>query len=456
MKPFFAFMAILISFNSFGQEIKYQKSYSAALALANESNKPLFVTIMPPVPPNLPGVPQLTNTPAKEVANLYNKEFVNYQGLITDPSIRAITAKTNPTIFPYYVFLDSKGGIVYTSNGMLTRPNNFKGMAEKALDLISSGKTPNHYEQLDKANMLSKEQLKEYITLRQSLNMFDNAALIEKYVDLVTVKDLDSYQEVLFILKAGPNFTGKAYKLAYTNSKIIDSIFKTEPLNVREALNNRIIVNTRNEAIKTKNISMAQGAAQVASRSWGNNYQEANKANAWQMLAYYKGINDTTRYYQQAGYYYDQYYLNITTDSARRLQAQQLDKLRATAQANVPNIPGALQGEVQKIVTIQLSPEKGLEVANVLNNAAYEFYLMGTRNTANLIKALMWSRRSIELKPEAGYYDTMAHIMYRLNFYDEAILNQNKAIEIASKQPNTPGRIESLKAELNKMKTREL
>jgi hypothetical protein len=410
---------------------------------------------MPPVP-DLPGTQQLKSTITKEAATLYNKEFINFQALITDPSIRAITAKTNPTIFPYYVFLDSNGGIVYTSNGMLTRPGNFKDMAEKAIDLIKSGKTPNYYEQLDKANMLSKEQLKEYIILRQGLNMFDNAALIEKYIDLVSVKDLDNYQEVLFILKAGPNAAGKAYKLAYTNIKIVDSIFKTEPLTVREALNNRIITNTRNEAIKTKNINMAQSVAQFAARSWGNNYQEANKANARQMLVYYRGINDTTRYYQQAGYFYDQYYLNITADSARRLQTQQLDKLRATAQANVPNVAGSLQGEMQKIVTIQLSPDKGMEVANVLNNAAYDFYVMGTRNTANLIKALVWSRRSIELKPEAGYYDTMAHIMYRLNFYDEAILNQNKAIEIASKQPNTPGRIESLKAELNKMKTREL
>jgi hypothetical protein len=455
MKLFFAFIAILISFNAFGQEIRYQKSYSEAIALADETHKPIFITLMPPVP-NLPGMPQIKSTPTKEVANLYNKEFINYQGLINDPSTRAITAKTNPTTFPYYIFLDSKGNIVYTSNGILTPPFNFTGMAEKVLDLIKSGKTPNYYEQLDKANMLSKEQLKEYIILRQGLNIHDNAALIEKYIDLVSVKDLENYQEVLFILKAGPNATGKAYKLAYTNNKIIDSIFKTEPLSVREAVNNRMIVNTRNEAIKTKNISMAQGAAQVAARSWGSNYQEASKASAMQMLVYYKAINDTTRYYQQAGYFYDQYYLNITTDSARRLQAQQMEKLRATAQANMPSIAGSLQGEVQKIVTIQLSPEKGMEVANVLNNAAYEFYLMGTRNTANLIKALVWSRRSIELKPESGYYDTMAHIMYRLNFYDEAILNQNKAIEIASKQPNTSGRIESLKAELNKMKTREL
>ena len=408
-----------------------------------------------PAVPNLTGMAQLNSRiNTKEIANFYNKEFINYRGNVTDPAVNSITVQTHPAIFPYYVFLDSKGGIVYTSNGMTTRPDNFKVMAVKALELIASGKTPTHYEQLDKDSKLNKEQLKEYITLRQSLNIFDNAPLIEKYIEFLSVKDLDDYGQVLFILKAGPNVTGKAYKLGYTNSKIIDSIFKAEPLDIRVAINNRMISNTRNEAIKTKNINMAQNAALFASRTWVNNYREAGKANAREMINYYKGVNDTTRYYQQAGYFYDTYYLNITADSARRLQAEQLNKLKISAQANVPGITGPLPVNLQKV--IQLSPDKSLEVANVLNNAAYEFYTMGTRNVNNLIKALVWSRRSIELKPEAGYYDTMAHIMYRLNFIDEAILNQNKAIEIATKQPNLPGRIENLKAELNKMRSREL
>jgi hypothetical protein len=455
MKHLFAFIAILLSLNVYAQEIKYQKSYAEALVSADKTNKPLFVNILPPIPNSI-GIQQLKSAITKEVADLYNKEFVSYQAMPTDAAMSTIISKTHPTIFPYYIFLDSKGGLVYTSNGMLTRPDKFKEMAGKALDLINSGKTPNYYDQRDKANMLTKEQLKEYITMRQSLNMFDNAALIEKYVDFLQIKDLENYNELLFILNAGPNYTGKAYKLAYTNVKIIDSIFKTESLNVREALNNRIILNTRNEAIKTKDIRMAQNIAQFAAGTWSNNYQEGNKANIRQMLAYYKGVNDTTRYYQQAGYFYDQYYLNITTDSAQRLQVQQLEKLRAAALANQPAASTVLPAGVQQTIVVKLNPAKSLEVANVLNNAAYEFYTMGTRSTNNLIKALVWSRRSIELVSEASYYDTMAHIMYRLGFYDEAILNQNKAVEMASKQANLPGRLENLKAELNKMKTRQL
>lgn len=400
-------------------------------------------------------MPPINASPeGKELVDLYNKEFVNYQAVITDTSVNTIVAKFHPTVFPFYIFFDSHGGPIYKSGANNIIQDRFRTMANRALELLSSGKTYNHYDRLDKANMLNKEQIREYIVLRQSLDMYDNALLIEKYVDLLQIKDLDDYSEILFVLNAGPHFTGKAYKLAYTNSKIIDSIFKTEPLDIRVALNAHMINNSRNEAIRTKNLSMAQTVAQFASKTWNNNYQEANKTNTKEMLMYYKGVKDTTRYFQQAGFFYDTYYLNITTDSARRLQAEQMAKIRTTAQNSILNSGVLPPGATLQVV--QLSPAKTLEVANVLNNAAYEFYTMGTHNPTHLTKALIWSRRSIQLNPEAAYYDTMAHIMYRLGFYDEAILNQNKAVEMASKQANLPGRLENLKAELNKMKTRQL
>ena len=190
------------------------------------------------------------------------------------------------------------------------------------------------------------------------------------------------------------------------------------------------------------------------SKSWGANYQEASKASSREMLNYYTAVNYSTRYFKQAWYFFDNYYLNITTDSARRLQAEQMANMRTAAQNSITNNgQSAITGTLQ---FVQLSSAKSMEVANVLNNAAYEFYTMGTHNPVHLTKALIWSRRSIQLNPQSGYYDTMAHIMYRLGFYDEALLNQNKAIDLAGKENNMPGRMDNLKAELNKMKAHQL
>jgi hypothetical protein len=47
----------------------------------------------------------------------------------------------------------------------------------------------------------------------------------------------------------------------------------------------------------------------------------------------------------------------------------------------------------------------------------------------------------------------MAHIMYRLNFLDEAFFNQQRAIDIAMAAPETPQtEVTHLKDELKKMK----
>jgi len=106
-----------------------------------------------------------------------------------------------------------------------------------------------------------------------------------------------------------------------------------------------------------------------------------------------------------------------------------------------------------RIVTVM---GNGNPVANSLNSAAWDFYTLGTRNSNYLSKALLWSKRSIEMDPLPAYYDTLAHIFYRMGLYDEALLNQNKSIELSDTKPEYKGGIANLKLELNKMKERTL
>jgi len=55
-------------------------------------------------------------------------------------------------------------------------------MAQEALKHLSSGKNISYYEALDRSGKITHEQLKQYITLREDLGQFDNAALADKYV----------------------------------------------------------------------------------------------------------------------------------------------------------------------------------------------------------------------------------------------------------------------------------
>ena len=88
-----------------------------------------------------------------------------------------------------------------------------------------------------------------------------------------------------------------------------------------------------------------------------------------------------------------------------------------------------------------------------LNNGAYGIYETGTQNPKYLTNALLWSKRSIELDPQAAFYDTLAHLLYRLGFYSEALATQEKAVELArsTKQP-----YKHLQDELVKIKNKTL
>jgi tetratricopeptide (TPR) repeat protein len=205
---------------------------------------------------------------------------------------------------------------------------------------------------------------------------------------------------------------------------------------------------------------MAQGAAYFAAASWEKDYKAANKASVSNMLWYYKAVQDTANYFRQAIYFYDAYYMNISADSAKKLDQASVDRLRASITNR--------QKAVIKIATIGKNNDKPdypvafttfnttNTVATTLNNIAYDFYALGSHNQAQLFKALIWCKRAIELQPVSGFYDTMAHIMYRLALYDEAELNQQKAINLAGKEIVQPQTLTRLTTELSKMKDHSL
>ena len=84
-----------------------------------------------------------------------------------------------------------------------------------------------------------------------------------------------------------------------------------------------------------------------------------------------------------------------------------------------------------------------------LNNAAWRVYSW-SKDKNMLAKALLWSQQSIELAPKPEYYDTLAHLLYRLKFYNEAESMQLRAVELAPRSST------SFQKELTKIKKRQL
>jgi len=469
MKRLFGSLILtLIVICAYGQEIKYEKSLDDALALSAKNYKPVFICLNIPAPSlaKLPAnvtvrTPFPNGLTSPEVVDLYNKNFNSYQTLFTDSAGARIRSKYHLTRFPAYIFLDPRGQLLYINNQVAPpTPDNFIAAANLVLDRIGSGRTISNYELLYRQNLITTDKLKDYIALREELMITDNAALIEKYTQLLSPEAFNDYNELLFIFKAGPYAYGTAYNLAYTNRKIADSIYKHEPAAERTAINNGIISNTRAEAVKTKNILMAQNAARFAMGTWGQNVRDGRKAYASNMVSYYSAIKDTASFFREATLFYDTYYMTISADSAAKLQQKQLQNMRNTLPGGAIQRPagqaGPPPGAMSFTTAVVVPGSSSLQVAGTLNSAAYSFYTFKTLNLAHLNKAVVWVKRAIELQSMAAYYDTLAHLLYRLNLYDDAILNENKAIEMAATEPQSKLAQDRLKTELEKMKNKQL
>lgn len=469
MKKVLLLTAALIcaAFFSFAQKLYSANTLDKAFKQASEESKPILLIVAVPKttqPTTMNGV-KINYTNAmedKEVIEKINETFVVYKTTMADTAIRRLLSTSSITSFPAYVFLRPDKSIFFKDFGNFNQKSRYFSMIENAL--MAYKETP--ISELEKEYLSNKNDIllvKKLIDARQKIGITNNADLIEQYANNLKIGDFNKYENVLYILQAGPYVDGTAYKLAYTNRKLADSLYRTESLQKRIAINRAIISNTMNAAAKDKNVNRAMAAANFERTTWSRDYRAGDKSYNNQMLWYYSTVKDTANYLRTAMNFYDSHYMNIGADSIKKIERQNLDRnLKNSAPEGLTkNIiskekmdsllktKGAVK-TTQSFVTVG-SPSSNY--ANELNNAAWKFYQTGTKNLNYLTKAMLWSRRSIELNPIGGYYDTLAHLLYRLGYFEEAIKTQENAIE---KSKLNGVNITNLQIELKKMKAKQI
>lgn len=467
MKIIFFVIALSISLSGFSQELKSSKSLLTALSQSAETGKSVLLIVKAP---KLAPQKDLTATDKtfksalneNEVIEKIEKNFTVYQTTMMDTSIRSIIRLGNIKRFPAYIFLRQSKEIFFSDFGNSTDKKKYLSMVDNALAAYQE-KPIVALEKDVEADGSNVSLIKKLIDSRKKIGVTNNADLIEKYVSNLKVSDFDSYDNISYILESGPYADGNAYKLIYTNRKLVDSFYKNEPLQKRIAVNNAIISNTMIAAAKEKNAARAMAGANFARSSWTRDYRAGDKAYNNQMLWYYDTVKDTASYMRSALYFYDNYYMNVSADSIKKIEARSHKATMPSPFSDKPvkmvskekmdslmKLHGAKNVTTQSVVAVTSSSSN---YAMELNNAAWKFYEMGTKNINNLSRAMLWSRRSIELNPLSGYYDTLAHILYRMGYYEEAAKTQETAIE-KGKQEKIP--VTNFQSELKKMKSKSL
>lgn len=448
-----SFFTFFISFACQAQGINFEKgAMSVVLQKARLSEKPIMLFLDGPViTKKNEQYQQRSVLNETKVALAFQDNFVCYRAALGSKESIQLQKRYGTVVFPCFLFLNSDGKLVYRSAGFMSSAEQYMKLVDYVTTALKSGNNIADYQKRYQSGDKSERLLSAYISAKIHIGFYDNADLIDDYVESLKLKDVNNYNEMLFILQAGPAVDSKAMKATYFYPSLRDSIYKTQPLNMNITINRRIIKNSFDRAIAKKDANLARNAGNFVSGSYGKDYKSGEWVRQSNMLNFYKAIKDSSSYLRQAAYFYDNNYMSISIDSAKRLQQKQLDS------AKVRQEKMASKGKNAKnICLICIATPKANGTATALNNAAWDFYETGTTNEIHLLKAITWCRRSLAIEPAYYAYDTYAHLLYRLNMFEEAEYAQQKAIQLAKEKKLNSSKIKDLTQVLHDIKANNL
>ncbi|MCF0056236.1 thioredoxin family protein [Dyadobacter sp. CY356] len=351
---------------------------------------------------------------------------------------------------PVSLFVDADGNILNRFNGSTSAGFMYAQQADIALGRRGEKKVKDFEKEYNSGSRSSKF-LKEYIAKRKEMQL-PTDDLLEEYVGQLPVDSLKNYNVIKFIYMQGPSLDSRGYKMIqYTERKLIDSLYKSIPVQEAVAINNAIIETTFRNAVRNKNINLAHDLSRFIQNTYRPDFAKGSLASQRSLLRYFYAVKDTVQYIQLAENFLDYTHMRLTVDSLKRMDEKEM-KIQQSRQ-----IPGKLSH------TMRISPPSQYFHIE-LNEHAWHFFEMAKKK-GDLENALKWSQQSMLFfdalnKDRQGsmslgnpaYLDTYAQILYKLGRKDEAIEWQTKAVS-AQKVTGMPSG--SFEATLNKMKARE-
>jgi len=338
-------------------------------------------------------------------------------------------------------YFNSNGDLLLQFNATTDFPYKYLELADQAMK--RSGKI-NELFSLEKEYKSSKtktpEFIRKYINLSKEFDRNVDAA-VEEYISKLPIDSIYNKSIIRLVMEQGLPLNSRASKLIRVNSPTVyDSIWKTIDYNKRVEINRKVISSTQSNAIRTKDASLAMQLSTFIYRSYDTDYINGQFYSNRMLLNYYKSIHDTKQYLQSSTNYINSL-INVSNETLFKwdLKEQQLSS--------------SSNSEIRRYSKVSC------DYAGQLNNIAWSYYEM-TSDLEDLAKALKWVNRAIEINTEvckpqnkdnSALLDTYAHLLYKMNQFDEAINWEKKAIE---SRKNAGFSSDMLEKELEKMQNR--
>lgn len=448
------------------QGIKFEKdSLTRVFASATRQDKPVFLLFAPPpAPADLPAAVRAERTKsglyAPAVVARLNQAFLSKELAFGTAEASAAARLYRVASYPSYLYFSPDGSLLYRRLGNTGDAAQYLRDIDAAQQARQDPQNLSHLAAEFRKGTREAPLLKRYVLKLRDLRLPVPTAVLGAYARQLPAQAFYQPAEVLFILESGPVVGSQAFQLSHLSQRLIDSLYRVLPLAQRVAFNNLIISNTMAEATATKDRVLAEKGAAFGRGTWNNDYAKGARTYERDMLNFYQGTKDTAAYLRQAVPYYERYYLNIPADSVkkalealrvyRQRQPALLQRLDSAARQHAAAHRPTTTTATTRPIAVGGSPASFLQE---LNNGAWAIYQTGTRTKNYLWRAVVWSKRTVDLDPTSFNNDTLAHLLYRLGFYAEAEARQQQAIALARREKAATT---TYQQELEKMRKRTL
>jgi tetratricopeptide (TPR) repeat protein len=450
MKKTILLLSLLTSFISTHAQVQFEdfKTLDNLLEKAQKEKKLVFIQVEADeecTQCNEVAMMGLSSTQLKEK---YQTNFVSTKVKMTDSLFSNLKTKLKIEKMYGSIYLDAKGNLLLKMYQTMSYATFYLEWADKAIGYALKYSDIEILEKEHKKGQNSASFLEKYIRALREVERYD-PELMDEFIGKITIDSLQTNRIISFIQEQGLPLTSKAYQGIHTfnNPKKRDSLWFLMNNNLRIQINNRTTYLTFQEAVKTKNKSLIFQLADFKRNIWGKEWVKGEFQSKSMICDFYKQIKDTIGFLRNVRDFAEYNLMGVSNDSLLTWDLKERNSAFENRNLGV--------NERRRIYSASD------DYAGTLNNISWSVYLM-SKDTMLLNKALKWTKRAIEIRekvsstpdPESPtFLDTYAHLLYRLNRFDEAVEWQTKAVDANDKSSM---KRTTFKTELDKMIARKL
>ena len=421
------------------QEINFEKgTWKETLAKSKAQNKPIFVDFFTTWCGPCKLLEQKVYS-KPEVIQKMNANFINFKIDAEKGEGPQLASRFQVSAYPFLVWADKNENVLLTDAGYMP-VGEFMKSVDNALNQYKEGRLED-YETQYRAGKRDATFLADFINKRKAM-MLDNRDLVEQYLLAIPVSE--QFSEKTLKLVANNSFTlnGKAIELLQ-----IQTYFKKFGISTLDNISTTMLEYFRN-ALKRKDLDFLE---RLASFNTKLNPVEAGRQNERYRMEFYKSMNNTAKYLETAQNLADKYLMNVSKDELNKQNQAHFQEFMLpykTGKEDSVKIGKVRFDAMKKLHSRYAS----INFASDLDGLADEFY----RNVSDKIvlqKAVLWSKKSNEIDENPDYWNTYAHLLYKMGVKTEAITAEEKALELAKIRKGLTFKYEE---ELGKMKAGKL